>query len=256
MVSQAKLVALNMQVDDLCENFGDYLAELNTDTAFTDKYLSYHKRTMNLRDKFGGAAKSIDSDEYLDSLYATLDAFGMNIKGAKMQERPIFAERVREYKCAIVALEGVGAAQIDADIAGKLWGIIQGMKLSQTQSQTVTGAKALHHLLPRLLPPIDRRYTVTFFRASSFQYNQEGAFKLMLPYFARIAQRVDLERYVGTADWATSESKLIDNAIIGYCKWHPGLQLKYTQNGIRIDKQMDALTHILSCQMCNDLMVP
>ena len=249
MVSQAKLVALNTQVDDLCENFGDYLAELNADTAFTDKYLDSHKRTMDLRDKFGGAAKSIDSDEYLDSLYATLVAFGMTKKGAKMQNRPIFAERVREYKRAIVALEGVGAAQIDADVTGKLWGIIQGMELSQTQSQTVTGAKALHHLLPRLLPPIDRRYTQRFFRyySSQFQYNQEAAFNLMLFYFARIAQQVDLGGYVGTAPWATSESKLIDNAIIGYCNLHPGLH-KYLGTGKA--KGIEAQIHIAGCRLC------
>ena len=225
--------ALDRQVDELCKNFDAYLVEFNGAPPFTDVQVSYHIVTLDLRDKLGGAANSIDSDAYLHSLYSTLDAWGMNWgddnTGPKMQEYDKFAASVRKYKGGIAPLERVGLAQIDADIAGKLWRIIGGMQLSQRQSQMVTGAKALHHLLPQLLPPIDRKYTRPFFLydGRQFQYNQEEAFALMLSYFARIAQRVDLGRYVGTARWATSESKLIDNAIIGYCMLHPELMQKY-----------------------------
>lgn len=246
--------ALDRQVDELCRNFDAYLIEFNGAPPFTDTQVSYHIATLDLRNKLGGAAKSIDSDEYLHALYSTLEAWGMNSNGAKMQEYDRFAASVREYKGGIVALERVDAAQIDADVTGKLWRIIQGMQLSQTQSQTVTGAKALHHLLPRLLPPIDRGYTQPFFRYDNmqFQNNQEEAFGLMLSYFARIAQRVDLGRHVGTARWATSESKLIDNAIIGFCRLHLGLMHKYKgrdrirKNGVVVMAQ----AHIDGCGSC------
>ena len=222
-------VELDRQVDDLCENFEAYLAEFNGAPPFTDVQASYHIVTLDLGKRLGGVAKSIDSEAYMRALYSTLVAWGMDSQAAKLQPYDKFAESVRKYKGGIAALERVGAAQIDADIAGKMWRIIGGMQLSQTQSQTVTGAKALHHLLPQLLPPIDRGYTRPFFRyySAQFQYNQEGAFMRMLSYFARIAQRVDLGRYVGTARWATSESKLIDNAIIGYCRLHPELRQRY-----------------------------
>ena len=227
-------VELDRQVDELCENFEAYLIEFNGAPPFTDVQVSYHIVTLDLRDKLGGVAKSIDSEAYMRALYSTLEAWGMNwgaddSNGPKMQEYDKFAESVRAYKPGIAPLERVGLAQIDADIAGKMWRIIQGMQLSQRQSQIVTGAKALHHLLPQLLPPIDRKYTRPFFLYDGrrFQYNQREAFALMMSYFARIARRVDLGRYVGTARWATSESKLIDNAIIGYCLLHPELMQKY-----------------------------
>lgn len=220
--------AKQAQVDELCKNFDAYLGAFNRE-PLDSKMLSWHKRTMDLRKDLGGAAKSIDSDEYIHNLYYTLDAFGMSKKAAKMKEYPEFSSSIREYRQDIVALERVGVAQIDAVIAGELWRIIQGMWLSQTGSPTVTGAKALHHLLPQLLPPIDRRYTRRFFRyhSSQFQYNQEGAFKRIVSYFAQIAQGVDLASCVGTAPWATSESKVIDNAIIGYCRLHPEILKKY-----------------------------
>lgn len=246
--------ALDRQVDELCKNFDAYLIEFNGAPPFTDTQVSYHIATLDLRRKLGSAAKSVDSDEFLHALYSTLEAWGMNSNGARLQEYGQFAASVRAYKGGIAALEGVGAAQIDADVTRRLWRIIQGMQLSQTQSQTVTGAKALHHLLPRLLPPIDRGYTQPFFRYSNpqFQYNQETAFGLMLEYFARIAQRVDLDRYVGTARWATSESKLIDNAIIGFCRLHLGLMRRYKgrdriyKNGVAVEAQ----AHIDGCGSC------
>ena len=251
--------ALDRQVDDLCENFDAYLIEFNGAPPFTDVQVSYHIVTLDLRDKLGGVAKSVDSEAYMRALYSTLEAWGMNWgddsnNGPKMQEYDKFAESVRKYTGGIAAQERVGLAQIDADVTQKLWRIIQGMQLSQRQSQIVTGAKALHHLLPRLLPPIDRGYTQPFFRYSNpqFQYNQETAFGLMLEYFARIAQRVDLERYVGTARWATSESKLIDNAIIGFCRLHLGLMRRYKgrdriyKNGVAVEAQ----AHIDGCGSC------
>ena len=224
-----KKVELDRQVGELCENFDTYLAEFNDATPFTDVQVSYHIVTLDMKDRRGGAANSIDSDAYLHALYSTLEAWGMNSRRARLQEYDRFAESVRAYKPGIVALERVGVAEIDEDVTRRLWRIIQGMQLSQTQSQTVTGAKALHHLLPRLLPPIDREYTQPFFHYynSEFQYNPERCFPVMLSYFAQIARRVDLGRYVGMARWATSESKLIDNAIVGYCQLHPELQRKY-----------------------------
>lgn len=246
--------ALDRQVDELCRNFTAYLTEYDDSPPFTDTQASYHITALDLRDKLGGAAKSIDSDGYLHVLYFTLEAWGMNSKGAKMQDYDKFASSIRSYKGGIVSLENTSLSQIDAEIAHKLWRIIQGMQLSQTRSQTVTGSKAIHHLLPRLLPPIDREYTQTFFHYDDtrFQYNQEEAFKLMLPYFARIAQRVDLPSYVGKARWATSESKLIDNAIIGFCRRHLGLFYKFKGrdrvyiNGVAAD----AKAHIAGCRSC------
>ena len=219
------------QVEDLCENFEDYLAEFNRDPLY-DETLCKHKNLLKMRIKLGGAAKSIDSDEYLRDLRDMLVAWGMDSRGARLRERSLFPGHVRAYRPRIKSLESVGLAQIDGVFNNlahitqdSLWKTIQGMKLSQTGSQLVTGAKALHHLLPQLMPPIDVTYTGKFFHYHNYSdpLQAEEAFKLMLSYFAQIARRVDVGQYVGLSDWATSESKLIDNAIIGYCNRHPDM---------------------------------
>ena len=66
--------ALNKQVKDLCDNFEGYLAAFNGAPPFTDTQLCYHKVTLDLRSKFGGVAKSIESDQYMHALYSTLEA--------------------------------------------------------------------------------------------------------------------------------------------------------------------------------------
>ena len=257
---------VHSQVDDLCENFDTYLAEFNDYTPFTYEQWSWHNRTINMRKDLGGAARSISSGKYMHTLYSTLEAWGMNSRRAKMQEIGTFAESVREYRRDITALDGMGAAQI-YDVKGELWRIIQEMQLSQNKNtQIVTGTKSLHHLLPKLLPPIDGGYTRPFFRYQSTQTeDNEYAFNLMLWYFGQIAQEIDLWWYVRTARWATSESKLIDNAIIGYCNWHPGLLKKYNYNWRDSRYKEDASVkakaearkadaHIYGCGFCQAVM--
>ena len=209
------------QVAELCANFKDYLAEFNRKPLYADT-LRQHKKMLSMREELGGVAKSIKSDEYLLELRSMLVAWGMDSRGADLKEDNEFVKAVRKCDDDIVSLEEKRVAYRDEEVPGKLWRIIEGMELSNTGSQLVTGAKALHHLLPELLPPIDGQYTGKFFHYHNYSdpLQAEKAFKLMFPYFAQIARRVYPWRDVGTADWATSQSKVIDNAIIGYCNRH------------------------------------
>ena len=249
-IDKDKLV--DSQIGDLCKNFDTYLDKFNTAPLYDDT-LSQHKEMLELRDKLGGVANSIVSDEYLSDLRSMLVAWGVDSRRAELEKYDKFAKSVRKCKDDIVSLEGKGVAQINADIADELWQIIKRMKLSNTGSQTVTGAKALHHLLPQLMPPIDGRHTGTFFRYYHSQLQNEKNFSRMLSCFARIANEVKVELgiYVEKTPWATSESKVIDNAIIGYCRLHIGLMIKYAS--ISTNDMEYAVAHISRCQLCKDV---
>jgi hypothetical protein len=89
-----------------------------------------------------------------------------------------------------------------------------------------TGTKALHHFLPELLPPMDRRYTDGFclgakgtfnFNNLAFQSDPAGAFAEIFPRMARVARqchRAFTDR-IGRG-MHTSLPKCVDNAIVGY----------------------------------------
>jgi len=78
---------------------------------------------------------------------------------------------------------------------------------------------ALHHFLPDLIVPIDRKSTRAFFawHVPEFQYQQERVFRHAFRHFRRIALATNPEQYVATGGWKTSRTKVIDNAVVAFC---------------------------------------
>jgi hypothetical protein len=74
----------------------------------------------------------------------------------------------------------------------------------------------LHHLLPKLVFPIDNEYTATFFGWDNFVHDPEGRFAAVFCQIARIARLVNPQSYVAAQGWNSSSAKVLDNAIIGY----------------------------------------
>ena len=110
--------------------------------------------------------------------------------------------------------------QLEADkVAAAAWEVIAHIKVSTSQTQIVAGSKMLHHLLPDLIPPIDRRYTFRFFTGQMMVASDRAAFLSWFPQLADIGSRCrqpirDALRREGFM--ATGEAKIIDNAIMGY----------------------------------------
>ena len=94
--------------------------------------------------------------------------------------------------------------------------LIKNLGIVENNSRIVPGTKTLHHLLPDLVVPVDRKFTQRFFRWGNpeFQYGQEAAFDHSFRAFATIARKVNPKQYVG-AGWNSSQTKVIDNAIVG-----------------------------------------
>jgi hypothetical protein len=86
----------------------------------------------------------------------------------------------------------------------------------------VANSKALHHLLPGLIPPIDRNYTLRFFVGRPYIYRGRDAayFRALYPLFHEIAVRCAGEIHgflaAPTEGMNTSVTKVIDNAILGF----------------------------------------
>ena len=80
--------------------------------------------------------------------------------------------------------------QLEADkVAAAAWEVIAHIKVSTSQTQIVAGSKMLHHLLPDLIPPIDRRYTFRFFTGQMMVASDRAAFLSWFPQLADIGSR-------------------------------------------------------------------
>lgn len=105
------------------------------------------------------------------------------------------------------------------DAAALAWEVVAHIKVSASQTQIVAGSKYLHHVLPDLIPPIDRRYTFRFFTDRQRVRSDRAAFLDWLPKLAKIAA-VCRDPIIEAIDrggfMATSEAKVVDNAIMGF----------------------------------------
>jgi hypothetical protein len=79
--------------------------------------------------------------------------------------------------------------------------------------------KPTHHLLPNLVVPMDRQFTGAFFGWTTHdcQKKEDRLFKSAFVVFREIAHKAKPSRYTG-AGWNTCPAKVIDNAIVGYCR--------------------------------------
>ena len=105
-------------------------------------------------------------------------------------------------------------------VAKRLARLAQGLEIVDNKVKIVPGSKALHHLLAELVVPIDREYTQRFFEWHNprFQNLPEDFFIEAFCAFVRIARAANPVQYVGDG-WYTSRTKVIDNALVGLCRW-------------------------------------
>jgi hypothetical protein len=77
-----------------------------------------------------------------------------------------FRQRLRDQAEPIAALEDARIDDPCLDIpavARQAWQVIESLGIVRNKSLIVPGTKALHHLLPDLMPPMDRAWTGAFF---------------------------------------------------------------------------------------------
>lgn len=123
------------------------------------------------------------------------------------------------------ALEGLETLRLPevsesdvADVTNRTWDVIDRVEVGRQKAELVVNSKALHHVLPDLVPPIDRAYVLRFFyNRGTLTSPEERTFKEIYPFFHRVARAAAprLPNLLGKHTH-TSETKIIDNAIVGF----------------------------------------
>lgn len=210
------------RVRDLVDGFDHYLAVYDAQPAFRPSQLASHRQTIQLRRLAGSAAAAAADPQFVASLYSTLRGWGLGIRASVLVPEPAFAAALLAAIPALSELDDLRIDDHDLPVGAvdQIWRLISGLKVTANQAKIVAGTKTLHHLLPDLVPPIDREWTGLFFgyQPPRFQNYQQSLFTSMFATFRDIALQVDLASRVNGLGWRTSTSKLLDNAAIGYCQ--------------------------------------
>jgi hypothetical protein len=211
------------RIDDLSANFGDYLREFEQRAIFGGPSVHFHVRAIERRMTHESVLSAIADDEFMELMYATLTSWGMHRmgpKGAKLVDFEPFRKGIRQLSALLEELEPLVITDVDdvEAVAEKVWRAVSTARLSASGTQIVAGTKALHHLLPDLVPPIDRTYTIRFFHENTLMpRGDEDAFREVYPGLIEIATRAADHLTVNNrSSMNTSRTKIIDNAIIGY----------------------------------------
>ncbi len=214
------------RVASVCDDFTQFV-EYGSG-AYTGPSVYFHLKTVDRFDRLGNSIERAAKDErFCELLYATLVSWGMHRmdKGAKMQGFEAFSNGVANAASEIAKLSNYRVTTLSAEdvpyVSGELWKLITRLTGSATPaSRLVANSKMLHHLLPHLVPPMDRANTAVFFNVN-IQGRERRSFDLIFPQIVSIAHNVrsTLEAFP-YGGFNSSETKVIDNAIIGYVLKH------------------------------------
>ncbi len=236
-----------------------------TTTSNSDDLISnlrhYYKRSLEVLKDFGGpsiyfhiqAIKEQEadflSDRHIEMIYATLASWGMHKMGdpeftkAKLVNYPDFKNSILNHRDQLKLLS---ALRIDsctqdeyASHINQLEKIYYHLKVSISGATIVANSKTLAHILPNLIPPIDRQYTIRFFTQSNKDFfTISGDFKpVNLPQSIQ-EQFFDFKKYccgikvlfdrcdsnlfsIDKDSFNTSHPKIMDNLIMAYVKETP-----------------------------------
>lgn len=221
----AKHAQLESRLTELAANFERYVTEYDRRFPFRKNgQFELHDSTIRHRRELGTIDASLADEKFLAGLLATLDAWGIGRRASRLVAPDQFNSTLQGHREELSALEhhSIESADLDIELVSKtVWHLVETLGIVENKSKIVAGTKALHHLLPDLVVPMDRAWTGLFFgwTATDPQSNQERTFTRTFEAYARVARIVQPSKYVGPG-WRTSATKVLDNAVIGYCLAH------------------------------------
>lgn len=147
--------------------------------------------------------------------------------GSKMREFSEFAASVEALWPTIWDLRQATPESLDAKAWRNMERVFRGLRCMKTGTSLVGHSKIMAHALPRLVPPIDRNYTLKFLYGTSAVSNDldrewdmlsDMLRQFFYPLLRERALRLQLRAWVKAVDkypWDTSPLKTLDNLVIG-----------------------------------------
>lgn len=188
-------------------------------TAFGGPCVYFHQECLR------AAEKEFLSLRHIEMLYATLTAWGMHRMGdgnrvkAKLTQWERFYRSIAANGPRLEAFRGCSMLKMTADdylhAVERLRPVYTTLELTEARATVVVNSKALHHILPEFIPPIDRQYTVRFLSEPQKRwFNARGSFRpVQLPsgleaQFRLFRQTcVDLKKLAAQVDPALFEEE-------------------------------------------------
>lgn len=230
---QPRQLRARNNVEALVSTFDDAVRRFEASNAFPGPSLYFHEQAITRRRKASSIDQLLDDDRFWEYVYAVLPAWGMHRMGAQAAKVGEFHAMVDSFGAQRDALAELFEQRLTlvesgdrSDLAESIWNVIANLSVSTSRTRIVAGSKALHHVLPDLVAPIDRQYTFRFFTGQkNIAHGGRAAFLEWFPLLCEVADRCrrQIEEALQREGFmATSEAKVVDNAIIGFMQANDG----------------------------------
>jgi hypothetical protein len=216
-------------LDLLISDFGRFVDTFDAGRQFSGPSVYFHVKALAALQSHDTAVDALSDGCFFDYLYATLASWGLHRMGpgkAKLGDIGELRSSFEQQRRRIEQLQHLRIEEVDNadvnDVASSIWDVLAELRVGVGDTLLVANSKALHHLLPHLVPPIDRNYTLMFFVGRPYIYRgRDGAyFRALFPLFHEVAVRcidqIDERIRIPWVGMNTSVTKVIDNAILGF----------------------------------------
>lgn len=223
--STAVLRRMDERVGKLTERFDEYVRVFGTSERFTGPSGYFHRKALALRAQHQDIASLLKDDAFFDAVYATLTAWGMHRMGpgnTRLRDLAEIRDSIRAQAEPLQALASLDITTVSAasrpSVVEHTWSVLTALRVSVADAQIVANSKALHHLLPALVPPMDRNYTYRFFYGRKMlSIGEREAFGEIFARLLKVAtSHGDGIRGLLDNAWNSSTAKVVDNAVVGY----------------------------------------
>lgn len=204
------------KIADIVSNHQLYFQHFKESKRFSGPSLYFHLKAVQL-------ANPVINEQQIKFIYATLASWGMHRmgpNGAKMNDFKIFSDSI----CSVSALISELFPNVLSSFIewSKLEILFELIKSMNGATQLIGNSKTLAHLLPNLIPPVDRQYTLTFLQNHkniNVTYQKRLYIHLLQDFFQPLSQKsVLIDHYNKVkieSEWNTSFPKYLDNLVIG-----------------------------------------
>lgn len=216
----------NNHISDIVNNAKKYHVAFYKAETFRGPSLYFHRRALEAR-------HTVDFNLYLEYIYATLASWGMHRMGkggSKMQSFDIFKNSIESIKDKIRVAEKINFESIVNDDWDLLESIFKKVNIMASGTSLVGNSKVMAHMLPNIVPPIDREYTLKYLKGNTnikndLNYEWDLMKDIISEFFIPVARDDSFNKLAkewisnqSEYPWDTSAFKVIDNLVIGLRK--------------------------------------
>ncbi len=221
-VRPGEVIQYENKVKDILVNAEKYHHAYYKVEIFHGPSLYFHQRALGTRHE----PRSLTHLEYV---YATLSSWGMHRMGkggSKMQSFVTFRRSIEPLLGRISEAQRFDLQEMNSQKWALLKEIFQSINVMASGTSLVGNSKVMHHMLPNIVPPIDREYTLRYLRGNTNIKNDlDHEWELMKGiisyFFTPIASDKEFEQKAGKwmaksseYPWDTSILKIVDNLVI------------------------------------------